>query len=131
MWISSKDSALIEAAYNDASGITERFNKNILSVINRELEADFEVDRFQHVAYFDKSRRRIETYLESQEDQEVRISAINITLSIAKSERIHTEISRKFSAEEVQKMFESSGFELREWYTDSHNYFGLALAVAI
>lgn len=124
----SKD--VIEPAYNDAEGVTARFNKNILSVINRELEADFDEERFRHLAFLNRDEGRVELHLEAQNEMTVHLGKLDLTISMKQGETILTEISRKFSRDEMVDMLEMSGFALEEWYVSGNGYFALVLARA-
>ncbi len=106
-----KDPTIIEAAYNDSAGITAEFNRNILAVLNRELDADFELERFEHRAHYDRVRRRVEMHLISTRRQNVHIGALRLNLSFSPGETICTEISRKFTVEELGELLAGAGFE--------------------
>jgi L-histidine N-alpha-methyltransferase len=110
-----KDVATLEAAYDDAAGVTAAFNRNVLTVINRELRADFDVAAFRHVAFFDRERARVEMHLESTCAQRVRVEALDLTLDFAAGERIHTEISGKHTRAGAEAMLHEAGFELVRW----------------
>jgi L-histidine N-alpha-methyltransferase len=121
---------VLEAAYNDSAGVTEAFSRNVLSVLNRELDADFDLERFAHIAYFNDNASQIEIFLESLEAQEVSFGKIDLRVRFAKGERIHTEISRKFTHAAVESALRETGYTLERWYTPANGYFGLALARA-
>jgi L-histidine N-alpha-methyltransferase len=123
-----KDKARLERAYNDAAGVTEEFNLNILRVLNRLLGGDFVPDAFEHVAFYNEAEHRIEMWLRSSRDQTVHLPGIDLELSLRRGEEIRTEISTKFSRELVTEMLEKSGFSLLEMYTDPDRLFGLFLA---
>ena len=123
-----KAPAVLSAAYDDAAGTTAAFNKNLLTRINRELGADFRLDRFAHRARWNGHRSRIEMHLESLLPQSVHIGALELDVSFARGETIHTENSYKFTDEGVTGMLESAGFGLlREW-KDAQGWFGVYLA---
>jgi L-histidine N-alpha-methyltransferase len=122
---------VLEAAYNDSAGVTAEFNRNVLRVINRHLDADFDPERFEHVAFFNQKQSQIEMHLRARGNHSVTIRALDMTLSFAAGETIHTEISRKFSHAEVRSMLADAGFSLVRWYTPGNRYFALALAEAI
>ena len=122
-----KDSAVLEAAYNDAAGVTAAFNLNILNVINKALRADFNVEEFLHQAHYDQSLDRIEMHLYAQSAQTVHIHDLDMTVEIAKGESIWTESSHKFTQETVMRMIQGAGMDLHSWYTDPLHYYGLAL----
>ena len=117
-----KDVGILEAAYNDSKGITAKFNKNILGRINRELDADFDLDRFQHRAFYNAKKGRIEMHLESLSDQTVRINGTPI--SFDKGETIHTENSHKYTIEEFEEIAGDS-FKRQETWTDDRDYFSV------
>ena len=125
-----KPKQVIEPAYNDAEGVTARFNKNILTVINRELEADFDLKKFRHLAFLNREEGRVELHLEAQTEMTVHIGGLDLIIFLKRGETILTEISRKFSRPEVVDMLELSGFELDEWYVSRNGYFALVLARA-
>ena len=104
------------AAYDDPLGVTAAFNLNILARINRELEGNFDLDEFQHVVRYDEGERRIEIYLRTRRDQEVRIEAADLTVTIREGETIWTESSHKFNCEEIVRMGTDSGFRcVAQW----------------
>lgn len=123
-----KDPAVLNAAYNDAAGVTAAFNKNVLSVINRRLDASFDLAAFRHVAFFDPQAARIEMHLESKKAQSVRVGALALDLEFGTGERILTEISAKFTRASVADMLRSAGLELDAWFEASNGYFGLSVA---
>jgi len=123
-----KDRAVLEAAYNDAEGLTAAFNLNMLSVLNRELDANFDQRRFRHVARFDEERSQIEMYLESTARQKVIIGALGESLELEQGERILTEVSRKFSPESMNRLLEEGGFEMVERFDAPDQWYSLALA---
>ena len=91
-----KDTGRLVRAYDDAAGVTAEFNRNVLSVVNRELDADFDVDAFEHVAVWDADEEWIEMRLRSTTDQTVRIGALDLTVDFAAGEELRSEISAKF-----------------------------------
>ena len=121
-----KEAAVIEAAYNDDAGVTAEFNRNVLHAINRELDADFDPDAFDHVAFFDSENEWVEMRLRAQSDQQVAIRGAGLTVDIAEGEDIRTEISSKFTPERIASELDAAGFELKHFYTDG--LFGLSLA---
>src|SRR5579883_686935 len=124
-----KDERALQAAYNDARGVTAEFNKNVLRVLSRELGADFDEHAFDHLAFYDAERQRIEMHLVSRRRQLVSVPAIRLEVEIAAGERILTEISRKFTRASVERALELGGMRLRAWYSDDEGSFALCLAV--
>ena len=123
-----KGAALLHAAYNDAAGITARFNLNLLARIKGELRANFNLERFRHVAEWNRHASRIEMYLESTREQIVRIADLDLRVRFLEGERIHTENSYKFTAKMVQDVLSAGGFELARSWTDPLKWFGVHLA---
>ena len=123
-----KDVARLEAAYDDAQGVTAEFNKNVLHVINRELDADFDVDAFDHVARFDTDEEWIEMRLRSQREQTVRIEALGLDVPFAAGEEMRTEVSAKFRREGIEAELAAAGLKLTHWWTDPNNDFALSLS---
>ena len=123
-----KDIPTIEAAYDDSLGVTAEFNRNVLSVINRELKGGFELSKFQHEASYNSTLDRVEIRLRSLEAQVVPIEALGIEVVFQPGESILTEISRKFTRESVERAYESGGFRLREWYEDADGWYAMSLA---
>jgi L-histidine N-alpha-methyltransferase len=121
-----KDPAVIERAYNDSSGVTAEFNRNVLHVINRELDADFEPDEFEHVARFDSDNEWIELRLRAHADYAVSIPGAGLEIELGAGEDIRTEISAKFTPERIARELDAAGFELERFYSDG--MFGLSLA---
>ena len=116
----------IEAAYNDTRGVTSEFNKNILRVINRELNADFKTSHFDHVAFFNNDQDRIEMHLRANRNTVVNIDDLELELKIEKDETIHTENSCKFSRDGVKHLVKKSGLDINNWYSDEKGWFSLA-----
>ncbi len=123
-----KETAVIEAAYNDAAGLTAEFNRNILRVVNRLAGADFEPARFAHRAFYDPVNRWIEMRLVAQGAQEVLLRELELNLELADEEEILTEISCKYERRQVERTLAAGGFALDRWFTDDEGLFGLALA---
>jgi L-histidine Nalpha-methyltransferase len=123
-----KDVARLEAAYDDAEGVTAEFNKNVLLVMNRELGADFDVDAFEHVAVFDTEREWIEMRLRSKRAQTVQVRALELEVRFAAGEEMRTEVSAKFTRARVTRELNAAGLELVEWWTDAQGDFALSLA---
>lgn len=125
-----KDAQVLHAAYNDAAGVTAQFNKNLLARINRELDADFDLDEFNHVAFWNRRASRIEMHLESRVDQSVRVRDLNRTFHFSFGERIHTENSYKFTTSSIRKLVRLSGFKMEQTWTDPQEWFSVVLARA-
>jgi L-histidine N-alpha-methyltransferase len=123
-----KDPAVIEAAYNDTRGVTAEFNLNMLNVINRELDADFELDNFQHVAFFDTEQEWIEMRLRAQRACQVQIRALELEVNFEAGEELRTEISATFSPERMTADLITAGLEQVAMYTDEEQLYGLVLA---
>jgi L-histidine N-alpha-methyltransferase len=123
-----KDRAVLEAAYNDSSGITAEFNRNVLRVINSGLEADFEPDSFEHVAFFNEADAWIEMRLRANGAQTVRIDGADLEVTFADGEEMRTEISAKFTREAVERELHAADLRLDDFFTDRGRLFGLAFA---
>jgi L-histidine Nalpha-methyltransferase len=123
-----KDPSVLVAAYDDEAGVTAAFNKNVLSVLNHELGADFDLDRFDHVARWDPDQEWIEMRLRSAGAQTVRLPGIGLTVEFGDGEEMRTEVSAKFRREGVIRELTAAGFALDQWWTDRAGRFGLSLA---
>ena len=124
----AKSTRILLPAYDDAQGVTAAFNKNILARLNRELEADFDLDRFHHVALWNKRCSRMEMHLQSVVQQMVFLPALDRDVSFAEGERIHTENSYKYTDTMVECILRESGFNLECSWSDHQRWFGLHLA---
>ena len=122
-----KSVEVLEAAYNDAAGVTADFNLNILRHINRELQADFQLAQFSHLAFYNQELHQIEMHLKSEVAQKVTIAALDLAVSFRAGETIHTEISRKFDAQEVKEQLAGYGFRFQSEWTDPDSRFLLSL----
>jgi L-histidine N-alpha-methyltransferase len=125
-----KDVATLEAAYDDAAGVTAEFNRNVLRAVNRLLGADFDPAAFRHRAFYDRERDWIEMRLVSLRSQQVRLGASGGTLSLAAGEELRTEISAKYTRQRAEALLAAAGFTPRKWYSDERAWFGLSLARA-
>jgi L-histidine Nalpha-methyltransferase len=125
-----KDVARLEAAYNDAGGLTAEFNRNILLVLNRELKGNFEPEQFEHVARWDDENEWIEMVLRSMREQEVELEELDLRVSFAAGEEMRTEISAKFRRDGVEEELADAGLELQRWWPHASGDFALALALA-
>ncbi|HEY3117477.1 MAG TPA: L-histidine N(alpha)-methyltransferase [Chloroflexota bacterium] len=123
-----KDVTRLEAAYNDSAGVTAEFNRNVLRVINRQLDGNFVVETFEHRAFYNRSEARIEMHLVAKERQEVELLKARLTLELSTGDDIRTEISCKFTRESADDMLSQAGMRLERWFTDPENLFALALA---
>jgi L-histidine N-alpha-methyltransferase len=123
-----KDGGRLEAAYNDSSGVTAAFNKNVLSVLNRELDADFDLDAFEHVAFWDAENLWIDIRLRSLARQVIEISALEMSVAFGRGEEMRTEISTKFAREGLAGIYAEAGLEMVDWWTDPEDLFALSLA---
>jgi L-histidine N-alpha-methyltransferase len=123
-----KDPAVLVAAYDDDAGVTAAFNKNILSVLNAELGADFDLDAFEHAARWDARQEWIEMRLRSVQDQTVRLPALGLTVTFAEGEEMLTEVSAKFRRDGVTAELAAAGFTMLSWWTDDAGQFGLSLS---
>ena len=124
-----KDTGRLVAAYDDAAGVTAQFNRNVLAVINRELDADFDIDAYRHVARWNGEQERMEMFLRAERAQQVNIAALDLTVELAAGEEILTEVSCKFRADEVAAELAQAGLRRTRWWTDDAGDFGLSLAV--
>jgi len=122
-----KDPRVLEAAYDDAAGVTAEFNRNVLRVLNRELDADFPLDDFDHVAFFDRRNEWIEMRLRARRACSVRVEALGLDVELAEGEEIRTEISAKFTPERLREDFDAAGLRLAGWHTDAQERFALSL----
>jgi L-histidine Nalpha-methyltransferase len=125
-----KDTARLEAAYNDSAGVTAEFNKNVLEVLNRELGADFDPDAFEHLARFDEGEAWMDIGLRSTVDQTIRIDGLDLTVRFAAGERMRTEISAKFTRPRLEEIYSEAGLEMCGWFTDPAGDYALSLARA-
>ena len=122
-----KDESVLNAAYNDKAGITAKFNLNLLARINRELGGNFELEKFEHYAFYNHEQHRMEMHLISKIDQQLYIGALGKTFSLKKGESIHTENSYKYSVNQIAALAEDTGFSIEKNFTDKKRWFNLAL----
>ena len=123
-----KDVGRLERAYDDAAGVTAKFNLNVLSVVNRELDANFDLAAFEHVARWNPDEERIEMWLRARTEQHVRIGALDLDVDFAAGEEMLTEVSSKFRPEKVTAELASAGLRRTHWWTDPAGDFGLSLS---
>ena len=121
-----KDPARIEAAYNDAAGVTAEFNRNMLRVLNRRVGADFRPEAFEHRAFYHPGEHRIEMHLVSARPQRVHVPGAGV-FGLRAGESIRTEISCKHDRASVAALFAAAGLEVREWETDAEGLYALVL----
>ena len=126
-----KAPSILLAAYDDAAGVTAAFNKNMLVRINRELQGNFNLDAFSHVALWNESESRIEMHLRSLRNQKVLIAALDLAVTFEEDELLHTENSYKFEISMVHTIVQRGGFHLRQSWFDPRQWFGVHLATAI
>ncbi len=122
-----KEKEILESAYNDSQGITAEFNLNVLSRINDELDADFNLNNFSHYAIYNEKDQRIEMYLKSLNEQSIVISKSELELKLKKDELIHTEYSHKYRLSEIHDLLDDVGFELKHTWLDENKHFSLSL----
>jgi L-histidine Nalpha-methyltransferase len=123
-----KNPARLVRAYDDAEGVTAAFNRNVLAVLDRELDADFDPAAFEHVAVWDPEHEWIEMRLRSRRDQVVHVRALGLEVPFAEGEELRTEISAKFRREGVAAELAAAGLVMTRWWTDPDGDFGLSLA---
>ena len=122
-----KDKNILEAAYDDSQGITAKFNLNVLSRINDELDADFDIKNFSHYSIYNESDQRIEMNLKSLVTQSVIIGKSNLSLNLEKDELIHTEYSHKYNLSQIKELLSTVGFEIKNIWLDEKKFFSLTL----
>ena len=122
-----KEPEALIAAYNDTLGITAEFTRNVLHVVNRELDADFPADTFGHVPIWNEEAARMEAWVESPKDMGVRVGALNLDVSLKAGERIHTEISCKFTPASIHRLFSGAGLRVVETFMDRDKRYALVL----
>lgn len=124
-----KDRGTLERAYNDSAGVTADFNRNLLRVLNRELGADFDPDAFEHRAFYDEEKARIEMHLVSRTAQFVRLPALDLEVEFTAGESIRTELSHKFTRDTATRALAGAGLHVAEWRTDAAGRYAVCLAV--
>ncbi|AHH96321.1 L-histidine N(alpha)-methyltransferase [Kutzneria albida] len=125
-----KDRQVLVEAYDDAQGVTAEFNRNVLRVVNRELDADFEPEAFEHVAVWDAEQEWIEMRLRATRAMTVGLPGAGVEVRFAAGEELRTEVSAKFRRERVEQELAEAGFELAHWWTDTEGRFAVSLATA-
>jgi L-histidine Nalpha-methyltransferase len=124
-----KDPERLVRAYDDAAGVTARFNLNVLAVVNRELGADFDLGAFAHVAVWDREHEWIEMRLRSLRAQTVHVKRLDLDIDFAADEMMRTEISAKFTRARVEREFAAAGLRLAAWWTDEAGDFAVSLGL--
>jgi L-histidine N-alpha-methyltransferase len=122
------DAGVLEAAYDDAQGVTGEFNRNVLRVLNRELDADFDPDSFEHVAFFDRQHEWIEMRLRARHALTATVRALDLAVHFTAGEEMRTEISAKFTPDRVRGDLAAAGLELERWLSDPEELFALSLS---
>lgn len=122
-----KEPALIERAYADASGVTARFNRNLLARVNRELGGELDLDAFEHAAPFVAGRSRVEMYLVSRRRQEAWVEALGRSFAFEEGERIHTESCHKYALADVERISRAAGLGVTGLWSDPLEWFSVAL----
>ena len=122
-----KKKKILEAAYNDVEGITAKFNLNILERINKELDGEFNLKNFEHLAYYNQFKNRIEMHLISKVKQKVRINKLNQVFVFEEGETILTEYSYKYNLKSIEELANSSNFKVEKNFLDKNEWFNLAL----
>ena len=125
-----KSPALLEAAYNDSAGVTAAFNRNMLAVVNRELDADFDLDAFEHVAFYDREQEWIEMRLRALRPMVVHVRRLGLDVHFANREELRTEISAKFTRERLEADLRAAGLVLRDFLTDPDELFAVSVSGA-
>ena len=123
-----KDVDRLVRAYDDSAGVTAKFNRNVLAVVNRELDADFDLDAFDHVARWNTEDERIEMWLRATSAQRVHIAALDLVVDFAAGEEMLTEVSCKFRPDGVEAELAAAGLQRTHWWTDHAGDFGLSLS---
>jgi L-histidine Nalpha-methyltransferase len=122
-----KDESVLNAAYNDKAGITAKFNLNLLARINRELDGNLELGKFEHHAFYSREQQRMEMHLVSKTNQQLYIGALGKTFAIRKGESIHTENSYKYTLNQIAALAEDCSFTLEKNFMDKNRWFNVAL----
>ena len=126
----AKDEATLLAAYDDAAGVTAAFNRNLLVRLNRELDAEFELDAFEHCAVWNEEESRIEMHLKSLDAHHVRVGALDLKVDFAAGESIHTENSYKYMPGQAEALLAEAGFRAEATWTDPRGWFAVCLGRA-
>ena len=124
-----KDRATLELAYDDPIGVTAAFDRNMLGRINHELDADFDLRKFEHVVHYDEVRGSVDSFLEARERVTARVRAVGMRVTCQAGERIHTESSYKFTDEEIARLGQAAGFRAEAVWHDRAKRFSVHLLV--
>jgi len=123
-----KDRRVLEAAYNDTQGVTAEFNRNILNVINEQVDGDFDVDGFEHVARYNEERSRIESVLRSRREQTVKLGDLGLEVEFKRGENLRTEVSCKYTRASAGSLLSRAGLRMERWFADKDRSFALSLS---
>ncbi|MDP8928709.1 MAG: L-histidine N(alpha)-methyltransferase [Actinomycetota bacterium] len=126
----TKEVAALEAAYDDAAGVTAAFNRNLLAVLNRELGSDLPLEAFEHVARYDRERACVDMFLRATREVVATFPELDLTVRFAPGEELHTEVSCKFTRSQITQELGNAGLALERWLADHENRFALVLAAA-
>lgn len=124
-----KNSAVLERAYNDTKGITKKFNLNLLQRVNDDLGGNFKISEFEHIAFYNIAKQRIEMHIRSKVNQQVYISDIGLSLNLKKDETIRSEYSYKYTVKQISRMMKTIGFNTTRMWCDDQHYFALVLLI--
>lgn len=123
-----KPKHILEAAYNDSAGVTAAFNLNILNHLNQRFDGNFDLNKFEHWAFYNETKHQIEMHLRSRQAQTVELRSLNIKVNFDKGETINTEISRKFDINRIKKLLKTKGLVPQKVWTDDNQWFALILS---
>lgn len=126
----AKEDSILLAAYDDAAGVTAAFNRNMLVRLNRELDAEFEMEAFEHCALWNEAESRIEMHLKSLDAQRVHVGALDLKVDFAAGESIHTENSYKYRPGQAEALLAEAGFRTEATWTDARGWFAVCLGRA-
>jgi uncharacterized SAM-dependent methyltransferase len=122
-----KDTHVLERAYDDSKGVTKNFNLNLLKRINAELGGNFNLEKFEHRAFFNEQENRIEMHLKSKVSQQVYLENVDLQINLEKGELIRTEYSYKYTIRQIKQIANASGFKINKIWQDKQKYFALIL----
>jgi len=126
-----KDIEVLEAAYDDSAGVAAEFGLNLLNVLNRELEGNFRLEDFEYVSSFDPEYSWIDMRLRAKRELVAHLGKIDLDVHFAKGEELRTEVSSKFTREQMEDILQRAGLQLESWHTDPDNWFALVLATKV